>query len=130
MSNYSNLRKLVEAAGVPTDSLSDETVLGVAKGLKLKADFTAKAGETNKTPRPGVLYVSGPTLKGSDGENCRGAYVEVGSLRPMIDQLVALETALRDGEIDLPAGYSVEFNDEGQAVRAVGGLEGFTATKD
>lgn len=124
MSSYQNLRKLVSAAGVEgVENLTDKVVLGIAKGLRIKPTFTAKAGETNKNPRPGVLYVSGPGLTGSDGKPCKGAYIEVGALRPMIDQLVAIEDSLREGTTDLPPGYQVEFSEEGHALRALGGLE-------
>lgn len=127
-----NLRKLVakEAPECPVDNLTDDMVLAVAKGLKVKPEFQAKAGEENKNPRPGVLYVAGPMLKGSDGKDVRGAYIEVGALRPMIDQLISIENKLRDGEIDLPAGYQLEFAEDGELLRARGGLEGWTPSTE
>lgn len=126
-----NLRKLVakEAPDCPVDSMTDDMVLAIAKGLKVKPEFNAKAGEENKNPRPGVLYVAGPMLKGSDGKDVRGAYIEVGALRPMIDQLVAIESKLRNGEIDVPAGYELQFAEDGELLRATGALEDWTPTE-
>lgn len=115
-----NLRKLVaeKAPSCPLDGLNDEMVLAMAKGLKIKPQYEARPGKNNKRPRPGALYFAGPALKGSDGEDVKGAYIEAGALRPMINQLLAIEEQVRNGEIDIPEGYSLEFNESGELLRA------------
>jgi len=116
-----NLRKLI-AKTVPAcqiDKMSDDMVVAISRGLKVKPEFSAKVGGTDKNPRPGTLYISGPMLKGSDGQEVKGANVEVGALRPLIDQLVAIEFKLRNGEIDLPEGFSLQFANNGEILRAV-----------
>lgn len=116
-----NLRNLVakHAPDCPIDNMSDDMVIAVSKGLRVRPQFTAKVGGTKKNPRPGALYIAGPSLKGSDGEDVRGAYIEVGALRPMIDQLIAIEDKLRNKEIDIPEGYRVQFSEDGELLRAV-----------